>query len=192
MRVGIIGGGTIARLLLEHMRSGDLGAIEVVAIVGRSTASRGQALAAQFGVPFVTDIDALLARKPDVVVEAASHEAVHAYGPRLLSSGVTLIVLSGGALADDALRTTLEEHRGAARRVALRSLRRESAGWTRSKRPASPVSRKSAIAVTKPAIAWKGIRLRGAAGYRPRPFERPRRPCMTGRHAPACLTSPPT
>lgn len=142
MRVGIIGGGTIARLLLEHMQSGDLGAIEVVAIVGRSPASRGKALAAEFGVPFVTDAGALLARKPEVVMEAASHEAVHAYGPRLLSSGVTLIVLSGGALADDALRATLE--RAAAQHGALLYVPwGESAGWTRSKRPASRVSTKS-------------------------------------------------
>ncbi len=39
MRVAIIGGGTIARLFLEHIRCGDLGAAEVVAIVGRSRAS---------------------------------------------------------------------------------------------------------------------------------------------------------
>ncbi len=44
MRVGIIGGGTIARLCLWHIQAGDLGAMEVVAIVGRSDASRGKAL----------------------------------------------------------------------------------------------------------------------------------------------------
>ncbi len=53
MRVGIIGGGSIARLLLQHIRAGDLGGVEVVAIVGRSDASRGKGLAAEFGVPFV-------------------------------------------------------------------------------------------------------------------------------------------
>src|SRR5262245_56607346 len=35
MRVGIIGGGTIARLLLHHIRTGEIGEGEVVAIVGR-------------------------------------------------------------------------------------------------------------------------------------------------------------
>ncbi len=36
MRVAIIGGGTIARLFLEHIKRGDMGDAEVVAIVGRS------------------------------------------------------------------------------------------------------------------------------------------------------------
>ena len=45
MRVGIIGGGTIARLVLEHAGRGALRDASVVAILGRSTASRGKALA---------------------------------------------------------------------------------------------------------------------------------------------------
>ena len=156
MRVGVIGGGTIARLLLEHMRGGDLGTIEVVAIVGRSNASRGQALAAQFSVPFVTDIEGLLACKPDVVVEAASHEAVHAYGARLLSSGVTLIVLSGGALADDALRTMLEKT--AAQHGTLLYVPSGGIGGLDALKAACIAGvEEVSIAVTKPAIAWKGI-----------------------------------
>jgi len=35
MRVAIIGGGTIARLFLEHIKRGDLGAAGVVAIAGQ-------------------------------------------------------------------------------------------------------------------------------------------------------------
>jgi len=156
MRVGVIGGGTIARLLLEHMRGGDLGTIEVVAIAGRSNASRGQALAAQFSVPFVTDIEGLLACKPDVVVEAASHEAVHAYGARLLSSGVTLIVLSGGALADDALRTMLEKT--AAQHGTLLYVPSGGIGGLDALKAACIAGvEEVSIAVTKPAIAWKGI-----------------------------------
>ncbi|MDP2705978.1 MAG: hypothetical protein Q8O70_00530 [Burkholderiales bacterium] len=50
MRVAIIGGGTIARLFLEHIKRGDLGDAEVVAIAGRSNVSRGKPLAAEFGV----------------------------------------------------------------------------------------------------------------------------------------------
>lgn len=108
MRVGIIGGGTIARLFLEHIRRGDLGDSEVVAVVGRSDASRGKALAGEYGVEFVTSLDALVATRPDIVVEAASHEAVREYGEALLKKGIAVIVLSGGALAADALRNALE------------------------------------------------------------------------------------
>ena len=109
MRVAILGGGTIARLFLEHIRRGDLGAAEVVAIVGRNEGSmRGKPLATEFGVACVTSIGDLLKHKPDVVVEAASHEAVREYCGPLLDAGVAVIVLSAGALSDDKLRVRLE------------------------------------------------------------------------------------
>jgi aspartate dehydrogenase len=108
-RIAILGGGTIARLFLEHIRRGDLGeGIEVAAICGRSKASAGVALAAEYAVPFVVGVDAVLAAKPDVVIEAASHEAVREHLVRLLSARISVIVLSGGALVDDRLRAESE------------------------------------------------------------------------------------
>src|SRR5688500_14509768 len=109
MRVAIIGGGTIARLFLEHIRRGDLGDVEVAAIAGRTASSRGKALAEAYGVPFVTGLHDLVGQRPELVVEAASHEAVREYGEALLSQGIALIVLSGGVLCDDALREKLEQ-----------------------------------------------------------------------------------
>ena len=79
MRIGIIGGGVIARLFLEHIARGDMGDASVVAIQGRSAASRGKPLAEQYGVPFVTNLTALLAERPEVVIEAASHDAVREF-----------------------------------------------------------------------------------------------------------------
>jgi aspartate dehydrogenase len=156
MRVGIIGGGAVARLLLHHVQAGEVDDIEVVAIVGRSESSRGKALAAEFGVPFVTGVEALLARKPEVVVEAASHDAVRAFGAPLLSAGVRLIVLSGGALADDALRETLE--RAAAQHGALLYVPSGGIGGLDALKAACIAGvDEVTIAVTKPAAAWKGI-----------------------------------
>lgn len=110
MRIAILGGGTIARLFMEHIRRGDLGAgIEVAAICGRNAASAGVPLAKEYGVPFVVGVDALRTIKPDVVVEAASHDAVRAHLVDLLSAGIAVIVLSGGALVDDALRAAAEQ-----------------------------------------------------------------------------------
>ena len=106
MRIGLIGGGVIARLILEHRAA--LGDVEVAGILGRSDASRGRPLAAELGVEFVTNVAALVALKPDAVIEAASHDAVRQYAAPLLEAGVSVIVLSGGALCDDALRTKLE------------------------------------------------------------------------------------
>jgi len=156
MRVAIIGGGTIARLCLEHIRAGDLTAVDVVAIAGRSDASRGKGLAAEFGVPFVIGLDALLASRPEVVVEAASHEAVRTLGPALLRARVDLIVLSAGALADDALRATLE--RDATECGALLYVPSGGIGGLDALKAACVAGVDSVtIAVTKPPAAWKGI-----------------------------------
>jgi len=156
MRVGIIGGGTIARLFLEHIRRGDLGRVRVVAIAGRSERSRSKQLAQSFRVPFAVGPSALLARKPDVVVEAASHDAVREYGEPLLKKGVTLIVLSCGALCDDALRRKLE--RAAEKSGALLSVPSGGIGGLDALKAACVAGvHEVTIAVTKPPAAWKGI-----------------------------------
>jgi aspartate dehydrogenase len=156
MRVGIIGGGTIARLFLEHIQRGELGAAGVVAIVGRSDRSRGKALAAEFGVSFVTALEGLLAEKPDVVVEAASHEAVQEYAETLLDRGIATIILSGGALADDALRERIE--RAAERSGALLYVPSGGIGGLDALKAACVAGvEEVTIAVTKPPAAWKGI-----------------------------------
>ena len=115
MRVGIIGGGTIARLVLEHAGRGALRDASVVAILGRSTASRGKALAEAYGAAFVTTLEALIVQHPEVVVEAASHDAVRAHAATILERGIALIVLSGGAFCDDALREPFVLFEGSAR-----------------------------------------------------------------------------
>src|SRR3989454_8523675 len=85
MRVGLLGGGVIARLFLEHVRDGEMGEAKVVAIAGRGENSRGKALASEFGVPFVLGVDKLIAARPEVVIEAASHDAVRECAEDLLS-----------------------------------------------------------------------------------------------------------
>ena len=156
MRVAIVGGGTIARLFLEHIRAGDLGNAQVVALMGRSEASRGRALSDEFGVPFVLGLDHVLAQRPDVVVEAASHEAVRSFGADVLASGVALIVLSAGALADDALRERLEH--AAVKSGALLYVPSGGIGGLDAIKTACIAGvDEVTIAVTKPARAWKGI-----------------------------------
>ena len=78
----------------------------------------------------MSGLEGLLAEKPDVVVEAASHEAVHQYAEILLERGIATIVLSGGALCDDALRARIE--RAAEKRARCSTFPpAASAGWTR-------------------------------------------------------------
>jgi aspartate dehydrogenase len=156
MRIGIIGGGVIARLILEHLARGELGELGVCAIVGRSGGSRGKPLAERFGVPFVTGLDALLARKPDAVIEAASHDAVREFAAPLLERGIAVIVLSGGVLCDDALRTTLERL-AAAKRALLYVPSGGIGGLDALKAVCVAGADEVEIAVTKPPAAWKDI-----------------------------------
>jgi aspartate dehydrogenase len=156
MRVAIIGGGTIARLFVEHIRRGDLGRASVVAIAGRGELSRSKQTARQFRVPFVVGPAALLKKRPDVVVEAASHEAVREYGEAVLKKGVAFIALSCGALCDDALRTRLE--RAAQKGRTLLSVPSGGIGGLDALKAACIAGvDEVTIVVTKPAVAWKGI-----------------------------------
>jgi aspartate dehydrogenase len=164
MRIAILGGGTIARLFLEHIRRGDLGGgIEVSAICGRSTASAGVGLAKEFGVPFVVGVDALIAAHPDVVIEAASHQAIRDHLVRLLASRISVIVLSGGALVDDELRSAAE--RAAEANNALLYVPSGGIGSLDALKAASIAGvDEVTIQVAKPPAAWKKIEFVDALG----------------------------
>lgn len=156
MRIGILGGGVIARLFLEQVRSASMEGAQVVAIAGRGQASRGRALAERYGIPFVVGADALVAARPDIVIEAAAHDAVRDHAEQILSSGIALIVLSGGALVDDELRERLE--RAAAKHRALLYVPSGGIGGLDAlKAVCAAGADEVRIAVTKPPAAWKGI-----------------------------------
>ncbi len=156
MRIALLGGGTIARLVLEHLRRGILPGVEVAALSGRSVDSRGAALASAFGVPFVVGRDALLATRPQAVLEAASHDAVRQHLVALLEAGVSVVVLSAGALADDRLRDAAE---GAARASgALLYVPSGGIGGLDALKSACVAGVDAvSIRVAKPPAAWKNI-----------------------------------
>jgi len=103
MRVGIIGTGTIGSYVLKSLVADKIpGAVAVGACV-RNESSPGALRAAELGVVVVTEVDDLLKLRPDVVVETASHEALHRFGEVILRAGIDLIPLSLGALVDSDL-----------------------------------------------------------------------------------------
>jgi aspartate dehydrogenase len=90
LRVGLIGCGTIGRGVQRLLRPEDN--IELIGAVVRD-------LSKPSPVPLFTNVRQLLSLKPDVVVEAAGHEALRCHGPAVLRAGVDLLLLSVGALA---------------------------------------------------------------------------------------------
>lgn len=163
MRLALLGGGTIARLVLGQLERGALPGVEIVAIAGRSHDSRGAALAARCGAQYVIGASALLQARPEAVLEAASHEAVCAHLVPMLEAGVSVIVLSAGALAEDTLRRDAE--RAAQRSGALLYLPSGGIGGLDALKAAclGGVDEVS-IQVAKPPAAWKGIAYVAARG----------------------------
>ena len=155
MRIGLLGGGVIARLFLEHLREAPAGT-EVVAIAGRSPESRGAALAREFGVPFVIGTAALAAARPDLVIEAASHDAVREHAEKLLDQRISVMLMSGGALADDALRERLE-HAARTNQAMLYVPSGGLGGLDALKAVCAAGAEEVRIRVTKPPAAWRGI-----------------------------------
>lgn len=111
MHLGVIGFGNIGQELFMLMGDLDIARITVLVRSGRMGAavekleSISQAVAAKTTI--VDDINAFLEARPSFVVETAGHDAVFNYGAVILKSGVDLVVVSIGALADEALHDTL-------------------------------------------------------------------------------------
>ena len=156
MKLGLLGGGTIARLVLDHLKRGEIPGVEVVAIAGRSAGSRGAGLAREFSVPYVVGEKALLEAGPEVVMEAASHDAVREHLVSLLASGVSVVVLSAGALSDDKLRGAAETAaRGSGALLYVPS--GGIGGMDALKGALAAGVDEVTIEVAKPPAAWKGI-----------------------------------
>jgi aspartate dehydrogenase len=120
---------------------------------GRSHAAR---LAWEFSVPYVIGRDRLLATRPEAVIEAASHDAVREHLVPLLQAGVSVVVLSAGALADDALRAAAEQ--AAAASGALLYVPSGGIGGLDALKTACLAGvDEVSIRVAKPPAAWKGI-----------------------------------
>lgn len=155
MRIGLLGGGVIGRLFLEEVRAGHVEA-EVVAICGRAPDSRAAALARAFGIPFVRGTAELAAARPELVIEAASHDAVREHVEALLDQRIGVMVLSGGALADEALRQRLE-HAARANNAMLYVPSGGIGGLDAVKAAAAGGIEEVRITINKPPAAWKDI-----------------------------------
>lgn len=108
MRVALIGlgciGVTVARALLQQEDAKDIQVVAVLVRLERLEAAKEQDT---LGLCFVSTIEELLQAQPDIVVECAGHSAVKKFGEKVLSAGIDFAVVSAGALADDAVYSSL-------------------------------------------------------------------------------------
>jgi aspartate dehydrogenase len=116
MRLGLIGFGNISQTLLAQLADADFAPLEQVCVLCRpdSVGAARRTLAAGHSgtahtLDVVGDVDALLAARPQLVVECAGHGAVTAHVPAVLRAGVDVVVVSVGALADAELDAALRD-----------------------------------------------------------------------------------
>jgi aspartate dehydrogenase len=101
LSVAIIGAGSIGSYLARAIRDGHAGPTRLIAIADsneRSTSLRE--LASQCHCGWTTDALRLPDYKPSVVIEAAGPQAVREYLIPLLDHGISVFVMSAGALTD--------------------------------------------------------------------------------------------
>jgi len=116
LRIALIGYGAIGQMLFELFRE-KKPAIDIVGVLVRE--GRAEATQKKVGrkVAVVESLKALLKLKPDIVVEAASQQAVRDWGETILKKGIDLMVIATGAYGDPKL---WHRHRKAAARSGAR------------------------------------------------------------------------
>jgi aspartate dehydrogenase len=100
MKIGLIGAGNIARVIADNARSYE------VSFVYDKDGDAVNTFARKYGCEISKPEEF---PKLDLVVEAASQDAVGQYSEAILSKGINLMVMSVGALSDDALLAQLRK-----------------------------------------------------------------------------------
>ncbi|NYT05785.1 MAG: aspartate dehydrogenase [Methanomicrobiales archaeon] len=101
IRIGLLGCGNVGHVIAGHCD------MVRIAAVYDTVESRAQELGRLCDAVVHTDIAGFIAGDVDLIVEAASVEAVRQYAEEILAHGKDLVILSVGALADEAFRTRL-------------------------------------------------------------------------------------
>jgi aspartate dehydrogenase len=162
VRLGLVGSGTIATLALDTLAGALTAPMEALIVHARSpSAARAADWARAYAgrvardVVVTSDIDALVAARPDLVAEAAGHAALADIGPAVLAAGIDLVICSVGALSDDTLKQGLE---AAAARSGARLILSPGAVGGLDLLAAARLSGLASVTYTsrKPPAAWKG------------------------------------
>lgn len=105
--LGLIGVGAIGGMILQACAERRVEYRRIAVLLRRPRTDIEERLR-EIEATVVSDIDDLIRERPDVIVEAAGHDAVRAYGVGIARAGIDFILMSVGALADDTVRATLK------------------------------------------------------------------------------------
>ncbi len=105
MHLGLIGFGAIGQSVAELTATLDTPLTGLTVLVRPNAVARVEAA----GLTAATELETLLANRPDLIIECAGHGAVEAYVPACLSAGIDTVIASVGALTDTALFDRISE-----------------------------------------------------------------------------------
>lgn len=119
--VGLLGAGGINQVLAEAVLNGELPGVRIVAVAGSGADSASaRQLAARLGANAVAP-EALSDSGAIWVVEAAGGQAVRGHVPALWQAGVNTIIMSIGAMVDEAVEQAWQKARDRGVQVVLPS-----------------------------------------------------------------------
>lgn len=105
--IALIGCGALSHIFARNLLRILPGEFRITGVMARHAGS-AESFADTLDCRFFTEIDPLLALKPDFVIEFAGGAAVREYGEAVLRSGANFIPASVGALADPEFFNTLK------------------------------------------------------------------------------------
>ncbi|HEV8404685.1 MAG TPA: aspartate dehydrogenase [Nitrososphaera sp.] len=109
-KVGLVGCGTIGSQLAITLDSNKIANASLVAIFDIAVSNLQNLKSKLYSSPGAySDFGAFLASSTDIVVEAASQNAVREFGKLILEAGKDMMIMSVGALADKNLLTELTQ-----------------------------------------------------------------------------------
>lgn len=153
MNVLLIGYGAIAQEVVKRIGADEPARISAVLVREQRLPEVTAALNGR-GIEVVSSLDDLTST-PDLVAECAGHAGVRQWGAEVLRRGIDLLVISIGALADDALYAELDE---AAREGGAKLVLAAGAVAGADALAAARVGGLDKVTYTsrKPPKAWKG------------------------------------
>jgi aspartate dehydrogenase len=109
MHLGLVGYGNIGRTLTGLLQEAPVARITVLVRAAYREAVAGELKdsPAAGRIEVTGEVGALVAARPDVVVECAGQGALAEFGPVILQAGIPVIAASVGALADEAVEARL-------------------------------------------------------------------------------------
>lgn len=102
-KLAIYGTGNLANIIAENLKKEEYNTYQLIAVLGRSR-EKAEQLAKEHGAEACTELSALISIHPDIVLEATTPDSLKTVAPALLEAGISMIILSSGALADPEFR----------------------------------------------------------------------------------------